>query len=263
MKRITLVLFIALWAGARVCGAADGGADLLRARDVPGASVLAVVEDGVVLQRVPVLASDQNEAERRVTSAELSNRGYFKWEVDGKYYLRTSRKIFVYVDPSEYELKDAFDKQVYPCGRYEWAQDAEKTVELRAYTTNHAQAMALFNSRAAAMTETDDTPVEGGAVPELETISQPTYSIAIENAASSSDEKYMTFEAEVRNTGTEIVKQIKVTVNWLDVNGKPLRSDSTFAVLGEGLPAGQSRPFSIISPVDDRMRGYEYGVSTE
>lgn len=265
MKRIMFVLFVSFWAGARICDAEEassGRADLLQARDVPGASVMAILDDGVVLESVPVLASDQKAAEHRVTSPELSNRGYFKSEADGKYYLRTSRKVFVYTDPSKYKVKDAFEKPIYPCGRYEWAQNEEKTVELRAYTTDRARAEAVLKARMDSG-KPEDGAGEEGESEKPQVVSRPVFSIAIENATSSTDDKHMTFRAEVRNTGTESVKQIKVTVNWLDAEGKPLRSDSTFAVLGEDLAAGQSRQFSIISPVDDRMRGYEYGVSSE
>ena len=66
----------------------------------------------------------------------------------------------------------------------------------------------------------------------------------------------MVVEGKVRNKGIRRVENVKVSVEWMDKNGKVLDTDWTYAVSSVGLRPGGAKSFRISTRLDKKAERF-------
>lgn len=87
-------------------------------------------------------------------------------------------------------------------------------------------------------------------------------SCGIENIAEETGHDFVTVTGRVRNNARRAISAIKVTVEYLDRNGKILDTDSTYAVAFEALKPGAAKSFQIMTRIPDGFAKYRYWVES-
>lgn len=80
--------------------------------------------------------------------------------------------------------------------------------------------------------------------------------VVIEDVKGEHGRTSMVVEGKVRNKGIRRVENVKVSVEWMDKNGKVLDTDWTYAVSSVGLRPGGAKSFRISTRLDKKAERF-------